>query len=75
MPSDNQTVTPDAWAVCLASSLASELKILDQMVFHYPRELKSAGDIRFWINATIRELKEHGAETDEAGGGGVDAKR
>lgn len=62
--SDSKGAAPSTWAVCLASSLASELKTLDRMVFHYPRELKSAGDIRFWIEATIRELKEHGAETD-----------
>jgi len=42
-------------------ALVPLLKQLDSAVYHYPAELRSAGDLRHWIDMTLRELQGHGS--------------
>lgn len=41
------------------ASLIPLLKELDSGVYHYPLELKSAGDLRSAIRSTLAEMADH----------------
>lgn len=60
MPDDQSGTTDDKeWQRWVAGTLVTQLAMLDNAVFYYPRELKAAGRLRAALAEAAAEARIH----------------